>query len=80
LLVTINRAKESMYWDAKGNVFKILKNSLQESLGFAFINILTIRFWSLKIPYLRMYRPQPNFQREFIEKIIFLEYYFRSRN
>jgi hypothetical protein len=38
-----------MYWDAKGKIFKILKNSLQESLGIASINILTIRFWSLKI-------------------------------
>jgi hypothetical protein len=28
----------------------------------------------------RVYRPQPNFQTEIIEKIISLEYYFRSRN
>jgi hypothetical protein len=27
-----------------------------------------------EIPYLRMYRPQPNFQTEIIGKIIFLEY------
>jgi hypothetical protein len=33
-----------------------------------------------KLPYLRMYRPQPNFQTEIIGKTIFLEYYFRSRN
>jgi hypothetical protein len=38
-----------MYSDARGNIFKILKNSLQESLGLASINILTIGFWSLKI-------------------------------
>jgi hypothetical protein len=25
-----------MYWDARGNIFKILKNSLQESLGTDF--------------------------------------------
>jgi hypothetical protein len=28
--MTINRAKKSMYWDARGNIFKIFKNSLQE--------------------------------------------------
>jgi hypothetical protein len=48
-LVTINRAKESIYWDARGNIVKILKNSLQESLGLASNNILIIPFRSLKI-------------------------------
>jgi hypothetical protein len=38
-----------MYWDARGNIFKILKNSLQKSLGLASINIPTIQLWSLKI-------------------------------
>jgi hypothetical protein len=47
--VTINKDKESMYWDARGNIFKILKKSLQESLGLASINFVTIHFWSLKI-------------------------------
>jgi hypothetical protein len=36
--VTINRAKESMYWDAIGNIFKILKilckNPLEITLEF----------------------------------------------
>ena len=42
LLLTINKAKENTYWDAKGNIFNILKNSLQESLGLAPSNILTM--------------------------------------
>jgi hypothetical protein len=33
-----------MYCEAKGNIFKTLKNVLQESLGLA-----SIRFWSLKM-------------------------------
>jgi hypothetical protein len=44
LLLTINKSKENMYWDAKGNTFKILNNSLQESLSLAPIKILTILF------------------------------------
>jgi hypothetical protein len=32
LLVTINKGRESMYCDAKGNIFKVLKKFLQESL------------------------------------------------
>jgi hypothetical protein len=38
-----------MYWDVKGNIFKTLKSSLQESVGLAPIIILMILFWSLKI-------------------------------
>jgi hypothetical protein len=33
-----------MYWDNKGNVFEVLKKSLQGSVGLAPINILTIHF------------------------------------
>jgi len=44
LLLNINKAKENMYWDAKANIFKILNNSLQESLSLAPIKILTILF------------------------------------
>jgi hypothetical protein len=49
LLLTINKAKENIYWAAKGNIFNFLKNSVQESRGLAPMNILTIRFCSLKI-------------------------------
>jgi len=48
LLLTINKAKENMYWDAKVNTFKVLNNSLQESLSLAPIKILTILFVTKK--------------------------------
>jgi hypothetical protein len=44
LLVTINRAKESIYCEAKDGIFKVLKNVLQESLALVSISILTFRF------------------------------------
>jgi hypothetical protein len=43
------KAKDSMCWDARSNIFKFLKNYLQESLGLASINILNISFRNLKI-------------------------------
>jgi hypothetical protein len=42
LFLTIKKAKENMYWDAEGKTLKILKNSLQDSLSLAPIQIVTI--------------------------------------
>jgi hypothetical protein len=49
LFLIINKAKENMLQDTKGNIFNIFKNSLQESLGLAPIYILTIPFRNLEI-------------------------------
>ena len=47
-----------MYCEAKGNICKVLKNSLQESLDLAPIIILIILFWSLNMLILSMEFPQ----------------------
>jgi len=46
------------YWDTKGNIFKILKNFLQESLSHAPTKILKICFCNLKIFKLQEEVPQ----------------------
>jgi hypothetical protein len=48
LLVTINKAREKMYWDAKGNIFNVLKNSLQKSLDLALINCTLLKFKNIQ--------------------------------
>jgi hypothetical protein len=42
-------AKENMYQDVKGNIFKIVKNFLQEFLDLAPIIILIILLFNLKV-------------------------------
>jgi hypothetical protein len=73
----------------KQNIIKIFVRKLHEIIYFTSftlkclqedLNIYNNYFSSYILPYLCMYRPQPNFQTEITEKIIFLEYYCRSRN
>jgi len=47
-----------MYCEAKGNICKVLKNSLQKSLGLVLIIILIILFWSLNMLTLCVEFPQ----------------------
>jgi len=44
LLLTTSMAKENMYWDDSGNIFRILKNYLQESLILALFITLMVLF------------------------------------
>jgi hypothetical protein len=44
---------ESTYCEQRVNIPSLLNISLQESFGLAFIILLTIRFWVIKVDLLR---------------------------
>jgi len=63
LLLTTNINREYMYWAGKGNFFRILKNSLHESLFLALFIILIALFRNLNTHLLLVEFPQKSNHR-----------------